>query len=132
MNVLDASALLAFLLDEPGSDAVEEALAAGASMSAVNLSEVLTKLADIGLDPEAEAGSLEEMGLLGIAVDVEAFDRELALEAAKLRRSTKGHGLSLGDRACIALGRLRGATVLTAERTWERVPDLGVIINRVR
>ncbi|MFA5787770.1 MAG: type II toxin-antitoxin system VapC family toxin [Actinomycetota bacterium] len=132
MPVIDASAFLAYLLDEPGADAVEQALAGRATMSAVNLAEVLSKLSDIGLQPDKEAERLRTEGILGVALKVESAREELAIEIARLRPITKPYGLSIGDRACIALGRLLQVAVLTADRTWADIPGLEVKIECIR
>lgn len=113
MTVLDASALLAYLLDEAGADATEEALASGAVIGAVNLAEVLSKLADAGQDPD---DAMDRIAVLPFAVV--PFDGELAVETARLRPLTANAGLSLGDRACLALGRLRRLPVLTTDGAW--------------
>lgn len=113
--VLDASAVLALLNDEPGADQVE-ALLAESCISAVNAAEVLTKLIDAGM-PDAEA--LESFELLGL--EIIDFDLRLAARAAALRRATKKKGLSLGDRCCLALGLAMGQEVVTAEREWAKL-----------
>ena len=117
--VLDASALLALLNREPGEERVADALAAGAIISAVNLSEVVAKLAEIGM-PQAEIREAVEPLGLGV-VD---FDAEGAFTAGLLRPDTRAAGLSLGDRACLALGKQRGVPVLTADQSWGGL-DLG-------
>ncbi len=116
--VLDASALLAYLLDEPGARLVAEAIAGGAVISSVNLAEVLGQTADRGADPHRLADDLRRRGLLDGAVTVEPFTGDDAVEAARLRRSTRKLGLSLGDRACLALGLRLARPVLTADRAW--------------
>lgn len=126
MSVLDASALLAYLLGEPGSERVRDAMAVQAIASAVNLAEVLSKLADGGHDPERVMDRLAVLPL-----EVLAFDDGQALESALLRASTAGAGLSLADRACLALARRLGRTVLTADRTWRGlVPGIEVELIR--
>lgn len=117
--VLDASALLALLNREPGEERVADALAAGAIISAVNLSEVVAKLAEIGM-PEAEIREAVEPLGLGV-VD---FDAEGAFTAGLLRPTTRAAGLSLGDRACLSLGKQSGIPVLTADQSWNAL-DLG-------
>jgi len=123
--VLDSSAVLALLWEEPGSEVVAVAMP-GASISAVNFSEVVAKLTDRGLvGPEVQ-------GLLAdLALNVVAFDEAQALEAGGLRGAARGHGLSIGDRACLALGRMRRLPVFTADRTWLNL-DAGVEIRLVR
>lgn len=121
--VLDASALLALLNREPGSERVAEALAAGAALSTVNLSEVAAKLADIGM-PEAEIReAIEPLGL-----DFVEFDIADAFATGLLRPASRAAGLSLGDRACLALGVRLVAPVLTADRGWSGL-DLGADVE---
>ena len=117
-SVLDASALLAYLRDEPGAGRVQDALLSGSEISAVNWAETLTKLADIGQDPESTAARLRDEGLLGQLLAIVPFDEAGALETGRLRRATRHLKLSLGDRACLALGRARGLPVLTTDRRW--------------
>jgi ribonuclease VapC len=113
--VLDASAVLALLNQEPGADQVE-AILAQSCISTVNAAEVLTKLSDAGM-PDDEA--LESFELLGL--EVIDFNLQLAAQAAALRRPTKKKGLSLGDRSCLALGLASGYEVVTAEREWAKL-----------
>jgi ribonuclease VapC len=113
--VLDASALLAYLRDEPGADVVADAIAGGAAISTVNLAEVLGRATEHADDPARLAGQMRERGLLGGAIAVESFTDEDAIEVARLRPETRAQGLSLGDRACIALARRLGLPALTAE-----------------
>lgn len=109
--VLDASALLAFLLSEPGSDVVSEALEAGAACSTVNLSEVLQKLGAAGVDWRIAAGILDGFGLI-----LESPVRDDAIKAAELWQ--KSPYLSLADRFCLATAQRLGVPALTADRAW--------------
>jgi ribonuclease VapC len=129
--VLDASALLALLKGEPGAERVAEALEQGAYLSAVNLAEVLSKLADWGEDPAEAQARMAQVGLLGAAVEVLPFTGEDALEVARLRALTRAYGLSFGDRACLALARRLGLPALTAERAWDEL-DLGIPVEVLR
>jgi ribonuclease VapC len=129
--VLDASALLALLKGEPGAERVSEALERGAYLSAVNLAEVLSKLADWGEDPAEAQARMAQVGLLGAAVEVLPFTGEDALEVARLRALTRAYGLSFGDRACLALARRLGLPALTAERAWAEL-DLGIPVEVLR
>lgn len=113
---LDASALLATLFRQPGS-AVVERYFAQAVISAVNLSEVAAKLSDRGLDSQQALEILSGLGL-----EVREFDTEQALMAGAVRELTRPLGLSLGDRACLALGIAEGGTILTTDRAWATVP----------
>ena len=125
-KLLDASALLAYLQREPGFDAGREALREGAAISAVNLAEVAGKLKARGKDPERIVRRLLAMGL-----EVLPFTLEEALEAGALDPLTRPLGLSLGDRACLAAGKVRGLAVLTADRTWAGVvPGVDVVVVR--
>ncbi len=129
--VLDASALLAYLQGEPGGDRVREAIGRGATVSAVNWAETLSKLADAGEDPDQAARRLLEAGPLLRAVVVHPFDEAQAREAARLRPLTRSLGLSLGDRACLALGKSLGVPVLTADGSWAKL-KIGVRVEIVR
>jgi PIN domain nuclease of toxin-antitoxin system len=129
--VLDASALLALLKGEPGAERVAEALERGAYLSAVNLAEILSKLADWGEDPAEAQARMAQVGLLGAAVEVLPFTGEDALEVARLRALTRAYGLSFGDRACLALARRLGLPALTAERAWAEL-DLGIPVEVLR
>lgn len=123
--VLDASALLAFLLGEPGADKVAGILG-DCCISAVNLSESFGKLVQYGR-PLDEI--VHQFGRLH--VPVVPFDAEQAGMAASLVPATREHGLSLGDRACLALAMHRGAPTFTAEREWKKC-KLGVEIVTIR
>ncbi len=123
--VLDASAVLAVVYFETGADVVLEALP-GAVISSVNLSEVIAKLADGGT-PESEIFAL----LRELKLTVIPFGIDQAYLAGMLRPLTRSAGLSLGDRACIALGLQLGYGVLTADRGWAAL-DLGIEVRPAR
>jgi ribonuclease VapC len=123
--VLDASALLAVLRAEPGAERIEPRLE-GARIGAVNLSEVVTKLIDDGV-PEAEI----RLAIGRLELNVHAFDPEHAYLAGVLRKATRAFGLSLGDRACLALAQSLCALALTADRSWSGL-DLGIAIEVIR
>ncbi len=125
MIALDASALLAFLFREPGHGAVAAALAESC-ISAVNLAEVLGRFARDGHDPEAVLGRIA-----ATEIDIVPFDAADAAVVADLVPATLGRGLSLGDRACLALARARAIPALTADREWAALA-LGVDIRLVR
>ncbi len=129
--VLDPSALLCYLQDERGSERVTEALAEGAAISAINWAEVLSKLSDRGENPDTVSRRLSEQGLLGKALAVQPLDETTAREIARLRSVTRAAGLSLADRACLALGRQLGLPVLTSDRAWRNF-KLGVSVQVVR
>jgi PIN domain nuclease of toxin-antitoxin system len=123
--VLDASALLALVNAERGADVVAAALGE-AAISAVNLAEVVTKLIDIGV-PAPEAWS-ETASLVPVVVD---FGPELANATARLRAATRRAGLSLGDRACLALAESLQQPALTTDRAWQGL-SLGIEIRLIR
>ena len=129
--VLDASALLAHLRDEPGADVVADAIASGAVISTVNLAEVFSRVADRGEDPAKLAAELTQSGLLDGAITVEPFTAADAIEAGRLRPLTRDAGLSLGDRACLALARRLDAPALTADTDWQGVAH-GVELRPIR
>lgn len=119
--VLDASALLAYLNDEAGAQVVENALVRGSAISAVNIAEVLTKLTEIGEEPDEVTEDLQRRGLLGGKLSVFPLTAEDAVVIANLHRRTKAHGLSLGDRACLGLALRLRVPAVTADRAWLRL-----------
>jgi PIN domain nuclease of toxin-antitoxin system len=123
--VLDASAVLALLNGEPGAAMVKGRLP-DAVISVVNLVEVGTKLIDNGMSFEAAQEAIE---LLELAI--EEFDLSLAELAIQLRPATKGVGLSLADRACLALAVRLEAVAMTADKVWASV-DVGCKIELIR
>ena len=129
--VLDASALLAYLRDEQGAELVTGAIANGVTISTVNLAEVLSRVAARGGDPVRLAREMTERGLLDGAISIEPFTVKDALEVARLRPITHGQGLSLGDRACIALACRLDLPALTADSAWSKV-DLQIELRQIR
>ena len=123
--VLDASALLALLNDEKGADLVRDLLP-DASISSVNLAEVVTRLSLLGMPGEQIREILTLLGL-----DVKPFDEELAFHTGLLATQTHSSGLSLGDLACLALARAMEETAVTADRAWNDL-DLGIKIKLLR
>lgn len=127
--VLDASALLAYLYDEPGGERVEALLAGEQCLiGAVNLAEFVAKCADAGM-PQGEIESIAQ----SFEVPVVPMDEKLAYLAGLMRPVTRALGLSLGDRACLALGRSMGAVVVTSDRPWLKLgATLDVKIECIR
>ena len=121
--VVDASAVLAVYFDEAGAEQVRMALP-GALFSAVNYTEVIGKCLEHG-----ETVSLRKLAAMG--VEIVAHDAGLARRAGELRPVTKRLGLSLADRACLALAEREHVPVLTADRKWAKV-DLGIEIHLIR
>lgn len=118
-SVLDASALLAVLYAEAGRPVVIEAIADGAAVSVFNWAEVLSKVAADGDDPHQVAARLgANERTTGAAIRLEAPDADECIAIAHFRLITKPQGLSLADRACIALAARLGVPALTADRSW--------------
>lgn len=110
--ILDASALLALIQDEPGAQRVAEVLN-NSVISTVNLAEVAAKLGDYGMPPAEVAHELKPLNLT-----VVPFDERQALNSGALRGTTRASGLSLGDRACLAAAEATGRIALASDRSW--------------
>ena len=123
--VLDSSAVLTVINGEAGAERVEDALMGG-SISAANFSEVLSKLVDRGRDDGDAVAVLDALPLTVLPLDAAQARR-----AGLLRRQTRKLGLSLGDRACLALAVELGLPVVTADRAWAEL-DLGIEVAVVR
>lgn len=123
--MLDASALIALLREEPGAAAVE-GLLDSAAISAVNLSEVQAKLVERGT-PAANAWSW----LIDLDLQVVDFDLSQARIAGDLRALTGCRGLSFADRACLALAQVLARPAITADRAWADL-EVGVEIRMMR
>lgn len=125
--VLDASAILADITDEPGSEIVRAA-AFGAIVSAINLAEVVSKLIELGVD-EREAEFLARRGQYEVA----AVDLDQAILIGRLHGRIRRHGISLGGSVCLALAQQTGRAVLTADRKWKGLEAaLGVEVALIR
>lgn len=123
----DASVILAAILDEPGGDAVFDSLE-DAVISAVNVAEVYGYAVAHDFSLAAIDAFFADTG-----IEVAPFDRGQARTSGELVAVTRRAGLSLGDRACLALARTRNAEVLTADRPWAVVgKDLGLTITLLR
>ena len=124
--LLDASAVLAFLGNEPGADRVRAVLLAGqARITAVNLSEVAAKLVARGIPPADAEHHCRSLGL-----DILDVDEGIAFAAAALVPATRSLGLSLGDRICLASAAREGCAALTADKVWAGVPGVDVEVIR--
>lgn len=116
--VLDASALLAYLFEEPGADIVAGVLEQGrALVSSVNYSEVIGKLSDLSMSGETIRMTMDSLDL-----ELMPFDEPQAMLAGLLRKPCRAYGLSLGDRACFALAMVERCSVMTADKVWQEVP----------
>jgi PIN domain nuclease of toxin-antitoxin system len=124
--VLDASAALCFLNNEPGAEIVERMLGR-AIICSVNLAEVVSKLTEHGNSAD---WIRQDMARLQTRMRVVDFDIDLAWRAGLLRATTRHLGLSLGDRACLALAEREGGVAVTCDRAWREVA--GVAVELVR
>lgn len=123
--VLDASAVLAIVHDEPGAEFVRPYLP-GAYLSAVNAAEVAVKLVDGGADPHEAGARLSRLG-----VRVLAFEPRDVVPGAQLRTASRSAGLSLADRACLTLAQRLRLPALTADRKWSKL-DLRIDVRQIR
>ena len=124
---MDASSILAAILGESGGDTVFDRLET-AVVSTVNVAEVYTYAAINGLPTDAIDAFFADTG-----IEIAPFDHAQAVAAGGLATLTRKAGLSLGDRSCLALARLRDAQVLTADRAWAEVADaVGLTITQLR
>jgi PIN domain nuclease of toxin-antitoxin system len=115
--VLDTSAVLAYLFEEVGAEQVAPVLEAGAGViSSVNYAELVGKLIDQGMP-----ATLIRETLPGLELELVDHDQAQAFLTGELRAASKAFGLSLGDRACLALAIVRQLPVLTADRAWLNV-----------
>ena len=124
-TVLDASAVLAYLKDEPGADVVKAVLAESV-ISSVNWAEVVQKMLGLGANVDNMLEEFQELGMT-----VEPFTVEDGEIAGRLWSQTRMYGLSLGDRACLSLGIRLGARVLTGDRAWQSL-SLSVDVQLIR
>jgi PIN domain nuclease of toxin-antitoxin system len=126
VTVLDSSALLAFVLDEPGADVVEAHIA-GCALGSANLAEVVGKLIDLNIDQNRLRQVIEAAGVV-----VEPVTRADAELAGAMRTLPGGRVLSLGDRCCLALTvRSESRRVLTADRVWKKL-NLPIVVELIR
>lgn len=126
--VLDTSAVLAILFRETGQDVVRSALHEGALLSTVNFAEAVTRLVRDGMAADRAAAAIT-----ALPIGLRDLDAQLATDAGALFTQTRPFGLSLGDRACLALARHEGVPALTGDRVWlEVAPLLGVAVRLIR
>ncbi|MDE0154539.1 MAG: type II toxin-antitoxin system VapC family toxin [Gammaproteobacteria bacterium] len=123
--VFDSSALLAITFEEEGAEIAAQALNDGI-ISAVNASEVITRYVDLGASEEEALTSFRAFGL-----EIYPFDESLAIATGLMRSATRDAGLSLGDRACLALAIREHSSVLTADRAWATL-DLDIVVELIR
>jgi ribonuclease VapC len=125
LAVLDASALMALIRGERGADIVSACLPR-AVISTVNQAEVQAKLVSAGVDEQLAWWHISEVRCPSVP-----FDENQARIAGGLIRITRRYGLSLGDRACLALAIDRKATVYTTDSAWNHL-DLGIEVEVIR
>jgi ribonuclease VapC len=124
-TVFDTSAVLAVIFLEPGGDQVPALWADGENlMSAVNYAELVAKLSERGMS-DAEVLTVLE----GVPLTLVDFDQTTAHASGLLRKATRAMGLSLGDRACIALGQARRAKVVTADKLWQTLSKAHIDVD---
>ena len=121
-SVLDASALLALVLQETGEAFVARVVEEGAVISPVNYAEVVSRLIDSGMGEATVRAALQS-----VKVRIAEFSSPDAWRAGLLRRETRHLGLSLGERACLALGAVTGLPVVTGDTAWKDL-NIGVDI----
>jgi ribonuclease VapC len=119
---LDASALICLINQEKGFERVGELLPK-AIISAVNLAEVIAKLQERG-----GTDNMIDETIADFNVPVIDFDSLLAIRSGKLRNATRSQGLSLGDRACLALALERDATAVTTDKAWGELQDIARVL----
>lgn len=123
--VLDASALLALVNEEPGGEKGRPFVAASL-ISAVNFCETVQRLRRGGMPIEAVTATLSPL-----VSEPVPFDESLAYVTASVHEKTRHAGLSFGDCACLALDLSRKIPAVTAEREWGKV-DVGIRVIRIR
>lgn len=124
-GLLDTSVILAIFWGEPGRASAIK-MVRGAAISTINLSELVAKFVDAGFSGRKGDDYISELSLT-----VVPFGRGEAVEAGLLRGATRGLGLSLGDRACLATARMLQVPAVTADRSWAGL-DLGIDIKVIR
>lgn len=122
---------MAVLHAEDGASVVIEAIGRGAAVSVVNWAEVLSKLAEAGKDPEAAAAELRRAEGSRRALSIEPLTAADCVAVARLRPITRRQGLSLADRACLALAERLDVPALTADRKW-READVVAEVQLIR
>lgn len=121
--MLDASALIALVRQEPGHDVLSRLLE-NSAISAVSMSETVTKLVQKG----GTRAQVEEL-LRALKLNVVAWDEDLAYRSAGFAHLARERGLSLGDRACLTSAQAFNSTALTTERNWS---DLNLPVQQIR
>jgi PIN domain nuclease of toxin-antitoxin system len=126
MVVLDSSAIIAVLKNEPGSETVVSQLA-NAAVSAVNLQEIANKMLQAGAPEPIIREAIAELGVV-----VVPHDADDAFQAAALTAVTRKFGSGLGDRSCMALAIRLGVPALTTDRAWAKLEIPGLEVRLAR
>jgi PIN domain nuclease of toxin-antitoxin system len=127
-SVLDASALLAYLRQEPGWEQVLEALTGTTTMTSVNFGEVAGWMVRKGADEAAVRGLRN-----GLVFPLTPVDNDLCIRAALLEPLTRAKGLGIGDRLCLALAARSDSVALTADAAWQEIAaGAGVVVQLIR
>jgi len=122
---------MAVLHAEDGASLVIEAIGEGAAVSVINWAEVLSKLAEAGKDPEVAAAELRRAEGSRRALSIEPLTAADCVAVARLRPVTRRQGLSLADRACLALAERLDVPALTADRKWLEA-DIAAKVRLIR
>jgi PIN domain nuclease of toxin-antitoxin system len=124
--LLDASAVIALLANEPGAERVRDWIRTGeAGLATVNLAEVAARLVAKGAEP---ADAERQCRLLGL--ELLPLDDRTAFASASLLPRARSLGLSLGDRVCLATAQLHAVPAVTADRAWAGFPEVRVEVIR--
>lgn len=126
--VLDTSAILAYLVQETGTERVEAMIDEGAAVSTLTVQETMSKLVQLSMPREAA-----EEAIAGVGLSIHDLTFALAVEAGAMFPLTKPYGLSHGDRACLALGKVLRVPVATADKQWSKAAnELDVQVEQFR
>ena len=131
IGVLDASALIALVYDETGVQKVRNIVARGALISSVNWAEVLSDMAERGESSDVAAPRVTRLVAAVGSLTIVPFEHHQAVEVARLRPLTRSLGVSLADRACLGLARLRRLPAFTTDRLW-RTLHLPIRVELIR
>ena len=123
--ILDASAVLALIQDEPGTEQLIDLLPSSI-ISTVNWSEAAGKLIEAGMSER------DTKTVLNLGMEIVPFTHEMALQAAKLKPKTDKHKLSFSDRACLATAMINKGRVYTVVKSWEKIKIRGIKIYQLQ
>ena len=124
--LLDTSALIALLKKESGYEVIENVIASS-TISSVNLSELVAVLTRSGVSEQ----DIDEI-ISDLVPEIVPFCEAISIKTGKLAKLTQNYGLSLGDRACIALGTTLGLPIYTADKVWAELKLENTDIRLIR